>query len=345
MNDILKLKAMGFTIDEIQGIKAKERLFVDLTGQHEKILNDILENKISAIHNEISELNTKIEMIKAYQTRDVDRPHPLSYGLPFEALDFLACPYCQESFNIESASIVNQRIEAGLLSCSCGDHFKVVKGIVYPTNEQTLIKPRSVEELSLNDKINNTHFAQLQVAGRYILDVMKTWNHTHGIIHINSDSDIFSMNLPSGFEKDGVYFFCSYESTSLEQLRAKMSLRNIEGKIIYICYGNVIPLKQNMPYFIDNAGYALDLVMNKVPSGISVFENVMSKQAECVAIHLHPTPDVLPTEPDSYLNHYIKLNFTPVSKHPLGLLKGIGQVFETSSLSDDLEMLGYHFKR
>lgn len=345
MKDILKLKAMGFSIDEIQKIKAKERLYVDLSGKHEDILNVILDKKIENIQHEIDELHGQIDMIKAYRTRDQDDPHPLSYGLPFEALDFLQCPYCHETFNIESASIVNQRIESGFLRCSCGEHFKVLGGIVYPTADDALIKPRTFEQLQLNDKINNEHFAQLQEAGKYILDILTQWDHHKGIVHINSDSDIFSMNLPSGFRQDGVYFFCSYESTVLEQLRSKMATKDIPGKIIYICYGDRVPIKADMHYFIDNAGHALDTIMEKAPSGLQSFIKIMADHAECAAIHLKPTRESEQASSQKYINQFADLSFTIAGQSKIGILKELGQVFETETLSNDLEFLGYHFKR
>lgn len=340
MEDIIKLKEMGFSIQEIMKIKAKERLYIDYSGPHEKILDEVLENKIIELKDELVQIQGKIAMIRKHQQRNPLTPHPLSYGLPFEALNFLACPKCRSAFNIDSATIANQRIISGDLKCSCGSHFQIREGIVYPF-EQTISKSkaRTQDQLNLTDALTNEHISILKKAGQVVCKQLQSWDASKGIVFINADIDVLLMNVTDSFVDDGMYIFCSPESTSLELFRRKMSRIDVKGRIIFICYESDIPLIDDLDYFVDNAGYAFDIITHQEEPSFLKFTSLMSDHAKCSLLNLESVDVQKQSIPNAYLDMYMKNGFKIKETLLIGTIKALGPLLNVESLDSDFEVV------
>jgi DNA-binding transcriptional MerR regulator len=67
MESIMSLKSFGFSIKEIQLLKAYERFRQVYTSEDLEYLFSIIDNKISSLKNQLTNINVQIEGLKQYK--------------------------------------------------------------------------------------------------------------------------------------------------------------------------------------------------------------------------------------------------------------------------------------
>ena len=287
MTNIIELKSMGFSIDEIQQIKARERFLINTSDDGMKLLQKVLDNKIEAHQTEIESLTNKINKIKTYTSQITPQEVNPPMGIPFKALEYLQCHKCNSDFIINDAEIINQRILSGKITCPCGNSYSITDGMILRNDVSATHSEKLIDESSRLENLNNSLFALVKKCGHIIKPHIKTWDHSKGIIFTNSDIDIILMELDEIFEEDGLYFFCGYDYKSLLELKNVFESKEINGNFIFIYYREDIPLSNKIPYLIDNIGNLYDLVINETLGyGIEKFHHLATIESEWLCIHL-----------------------------------------------------------
>ena len=135
MKNILLLKDMDFTIDEISRYFAFFRLSTKHTITMKKDLLSLFEEKFANIERKIEDLMIakkdilmKIEEIKAFEefeTESDEQP-----GFPIELLGILVCPECGKPLRVENGEISYNSLISGTMKCKCGYKAEIIDGIV-----------------------------------------------------------------------------------------------------------------------------------------------------------------------------------------------------------------------
>lgn len=136
-NELLRLKSMGFSLNEIREIFRFKR-FAKLTDFQEAICYQKLYiDKASQISSQIEMLmqskallNQEITRIEE-KTINKGREVPtVKMGVPLETLKYLSCPVCNSSLQLSKGQILSNQIFDGILECKCGKGFEINDGII-----------------------------------------------------------------------------------------------------------------------------------------------------------------------------------------------------------------------
>lgn len=268
MDDIIRLKKMGFSLKEIQSLKAYERFNVNYSKEESLFLKQIFDDKTSALKNEIQELTNQIDAIQAYKNAMVHEYEEISLGVPLKAVDKLSCPVCDGSFSIKDASLMNTMVFSGILTCKCGKALHIDDGLIHDREDLKMTASSQANkkgEVKSTPEVKNEHIAQIKATGDLIGSLIEPWDHTKGILIPNADSDLLIMNTDALFYEDGLYFLCSHELTSLLTLKRKLERLSMKGAFVFMCLSGNYPVVKSISYLIDNGGNICDMIKRKSP--------------------------------------------------------------------------------
>lgn len=133
MQEILKLKEMEFSLDEIKEILSFKRIGRLSNYQKNSYYQNLYQQKIKSIEKRIKELKAASRALnihlKKIKKEDNVKKNDLSLNL--KSLDLFACPVCGSDLTLSAEKIENNRIHAGSLNCSCGEKILIQDGILY----------------------------------------------------------------------------------------------------------------------------------------------------------------------------------------------------------------------
>lgn len=310
MNDITRLKNMGFSIKQIQHLKLYGRFNINYFKEEHEHLDQIFSNKISELKNEIIELYNKIEDIKSYKQEICYEQEKKSIGVPLNALNLLRCPLCNDEFTIEGASISKNMIFSGILECKCGNRLNIYDGLITDSEESTKETPplkNSPKRTMI--KVTNEHIAQIKSSGNHIYNHMKNWDHSKGILFPNADSDLLIMKTDDIFKKSGLYFFASYDLISLKILKKKMEYLNLNGSFAFMHIGHDFPVSKEIEYIVDNGGNICDMIKNKKPGySTKKLKPYVNSNSKWIRIHVGLSINDCPLSTSDKRREYLLLN-------------------------------------
>lgn len=341
IEDILRFKEMGFTIDEIIKLKAKERFHAGLYGKHSIYLEEFLRTKIESHSSEIQLLQKKIKMIESYRKQEMARSYELMSGVPLSALNFLCCPKCNSVFSISEAYIVNNNLNRGILSCSCGSNFFVEDGIIHQRDGNLAIKEcfRGKREDDIK-YLKNEHFALFKRLGNAYDAIYDMWSHERGILFINADTDILMMESKGLFRKRGVYIFASFDMYCLKNMKEHLSQNQYEGDFLFIHYIDSLPIVKSIPYMVDIGGNIFDQFFNYPGYVIQKMDRHLPEIEEGLLISFEDIMEI-----NDYLKCYDALELFIKQRKSIGIFNGISNVLPNFNTIDDTEIVLYHFSK
>lgn len=144
MKRILNYKKYNFSLEEIQLL-----FFMEKTSRFKdeviiKVCSDLLNQKRKQLIEEKQNLTVIIDDIeKEIQSLPViSSGETLDGGVPFSMISLLYCPECQVPLKLESATLSNDSIKKGNLTCECGYSSALSDGIIFCENfeEETPFK-------------------------------------------------------------------------------------------------------------------------------------------------------------------------------------------------------------
>lgn len=265
MDDVIRLKNMGFSIKEVQFLKAHERFNVNYSEDERQYLDTIFDNKIEDLKNEIKDLSNKIEDIKDYKNNLVHIQKEKPFGLPLKALEILSCPVCDGRFSVEGASINHNMIFSGHLECKCGKILSIQKGLV--TDSETISSDfeKMANKKKSKPQITNEHINNIKATGLSFSKYLKDWDHSKGILIPNADLDLLIMKTDDIFKDDGLYILCSYYLEAIMNLKTKMEGVPLKGSFVFMHLLEEYPVIKSIPYVIENGGNICDMIRKKAP--------------------------------------------------------------------------------
>ncbi len=133
MEEILKLKEMEFSLDEIKEILSFKRIGRLSNYQKNSYYQNLYLQKLKTIEKRIAELKDARKALNSHlkklKTENNQKQNDLSLNL--NLLKLFACPVCGSELSLSAEKIKNNRIQQGSLNCSCGEKILIKDGILY----------------------------------------------------------------------------------------------------------------------------------------------------------------------------------------------------------------------
>lgn len=133
MAEILKLKEMEFSLDEIKEILSFKRIGRLSNYQKNSYYQNIYQEKIKKIEKRVSDLKDAQSALnnhlKGLKAENNEKQNDLSLNL--NLLNIFACPVCGSDLTLTAEKIEENRIHQGSLNCSCGETILIKAGILY----------------------------------------------------------------------------------------------------------------------------------------------------------------------------------------------------------------------
>lgn len=333
MIDIIRLKDMGFTIEEIHDLKVLERFYVNFTETNINTFHGIFDSKIQKHKEQIVKLEQQIVDIENFKKIVGSNKMIKPLGLDINLLQFLSCS-CGHSFKVDQASIQDTSILSGILKCECGISYPIENGIIQPSSKkrQERNRDKQYEAFDFINSLGNHHLAQIKKIGQGMSEIIATWDKNKPIVFINADLDLLMMGFDDLFHEDGKYFFCASSYDGLMILKSKMELQKVKGHISFIHYHDRLPIKSSDLYIVDNVGNLLDYVQgNELGTDMLCVNHLFNRCEEYLLAHFFNN-NIFKTAIDDHVKSFF------LEKSYIQLLNGSGL-----TVTDEIEVGEFNY--
>ena len=261
IENILELKSLGFTLNEIKSIFIYETLGKLSAAEKNNILHDIFTLKQREINKKINKLveieGKLIKKIESINTVKVKRNFKL--GIDIKNLNLLSCVICGQDLYLEEGNIKNNQILDGKLKCACGMGYSIKSGILI------------VDEYSEKDgsKVYNNVIKEYikETDKNYILSVRKglDWAcnnlckidfNDKVILEIGTGLGFLLRNLYDNLNDSSLYIAIDNNIEKHNYLKSLIERSNLKKNIMFICTDfKYIPIKKkSIDIFLDYGG-------------------------------------------------------------------------------------------
>jgi len=161
IEEVLRLKEMGFSLQEIKKIFYFKRIGKLTSFQRNNYYQSLYKEKIEEIEKEIKHLKeAKLELEeKVEELEKVNYENKVTMGIGLNSLSLFACPECKSDLTLSADNVKDNNIIEGSLNCSCGASIKIKDGILYSNNIKEAemdIDEREIESEHIEDYIKTT---------------------------------------------------------------------------------------------------------------------------------------------------------------------------------------------
>lgn len=131
MKKIIELKALSFSLNEIQKILAMQRISGERSNSSTKLFLGYLEKKkketektVLHFNNLNNSLKEKINEIKHQENK-----YGVKLGFSLSSLQLLECPQCHRQLTLSEGIIERNNVIEAVISCDCGFAAEIKEGI------------------------------------------------------------------------------------------------------------------------------------------------------------------------------------------------------------------------
>ncbi|MBN2222418.1 MAG: MerR family transcriptional regulator [Vallitaleaceae bacterium] len=336
-NEIMELKNIGFTLNEIQQLILYRRIG-KLTEYDQRITyTSFFEKKNRQIVQEIHRLSEMklnldkaIEVMKAKLDSD-STIHGETIGLPLSSLNLFACPLCHEPFEITEGNILNGTLINATLTCPCSYQLTIKEGIVYTPNlisrSNETVQTSDLKQYSENyidEYINTTDVSYL----KKLLEGLN-WSSRHispetlkymVALELGSGHGFFIRHVLDQFPEGSTYIAVDHNPIKSLWLKKIIERSHPKANILFLCADfTQLPLKPN----------TVDVLLD-----ISGSSNYSFEHSDFLLDHIDP---ILKRNARLHAYYILFENFASTSKIPLSLRDG----FRLQQIKAHLKALDY----
>lgn len=248
-DSISELKGMGFTLKEIRNIFLHSTLGNLRHEEKRDFFKKIYKEKEIEIEKEIEKLNVSRKKIihKLDELNTKDFGYEKSYGLPLSVLELFVCNECMGRFKIEAASIENDLIRNGKLSCQCGKNLIIEDGIVLYGDIEKEFPNLDFENVGeYIEKTDEEFLGNVYKNIKWIRENVDFSEFENGVIvELGSGLGFSLRNLLDKLPKDSLYIAIDHNMNKLKYLKSVLEKSCIERNVIFLCCDfNDIPLRE-----------------------------------------------------------------------------------------------------
>ncbi|WP_432662283.1 MerR family transcriptional regulator [Wukongibacter baidiensis] len=263
MKQVLELREMGFSIDEIKKFLNLFRLKGVVNDEGKMQLEHMINSKKLELQHDIELIQHQIVQLEQLRNRIQSTEAVHSSGFPLECLSYLECPRCRESFNLYNAEIKNMQIINGQLSCICGFKYEIEKGILVPeeqiTIDTTLVKVELRKWEDYMSRIPEELVELMAKCGQYYCENNDFWQNGTVFIFNEAAADQLIYRIHKLFSEDKIYIFVNPNKEELIELKHLLEAHNSKGKWIFVCYNRLLPIKPVVDRVFDALGYLVSM--------------------------------------------------------------------------------------
>lgn len=266
MEEILNLKEMEFSLDEIKEILNFKRIGRLSNYQRNSYYQNLYQSKLKRVNKRITELKKSRDSLKSHlrklEEESSERQNDLSLNLKF--LNLFACPVCGSNLSLSAEKIVNNRIHQGSLNCSCGEKLLIKDGILYTDeiyNQQAQAEQFECDPFfQITDYINETDSEFIDQSYQSLEWLKNKINFSDLknkiILEPGSGYGLLLRNIYDQLPEDAVYICVEHNSKLNRYLKSLLELSASGPEIIFLSAElPELPLKENLlDYLIDFSG-------------------------------------------------------------------------------------------
>ncbi|MEW9122109.1 MAG: MerR family transcriptional regulator [Thermotaleaceae bacterium] len=278
IKDILSLKDMGFTLNEVKIIFKYKRLGKLAAYQEDEYYRALFTSKLDHLDGDIKTLKHYKKNIewKLKELRTQSKFEAYRMGVDLKVLDVLRCQNCSEELLLIEGTIDNNQIMKGKLKCKCGEGYIIDSGILSSSKE--IIEDDFDYEENYNRYLSEyIHSTDLS----YLDNFNKGLEWSYRKINFNSFNGKILLELGTGFgyflryiyhdlPDDCLYIAVDHSMNKLRLLKGLLEKTACKKNILFICSDFLkIPIKNKAVdilldlsgtsnYSFENKGFLLD---------------------------------------------------------------------------------------
>lgn len=240
LEEVLNLKTMGFTLNEIKSIFIFRRLASLTPYEQNQYYKAFFENKYISIGKEIENLKEarnnlkyKIDELKNLNIKSKNK-----IGIDFKHLNIFKCLKCTSNLVLSKGSVDNNQIIDGVLRCSCGLEYIIEDGILV-INQQPKDHGVNFDFTYIVEYINLTDIG-------YLDNVYKNLELMHKkvkfdefknkiILELGSGIGFFLRHIYNELPDDAVYIAVDNDLGRHKFLKNMLEFMECNKNIIFIC--------------------------------------------------------------------------------------------------------------
>ena len=240
LDEVLNLKTMGFTLNEIKSIFIFRRLGNLTPYEQNQYYKAFFENKYISVGKEIENLREVRKKLK-YKIQELEslNINPKNkIGIDFKHLNVFKCLKCNSNLVLSKGNVDNNKIIDGVLRCSCGLEYIIEDGILV-INQQSkghgvnfdfnyIVEYISLTDIEYLDKV----YRNLELIHKKIeFDEFKN----KMILELGSGSGFFLRHIYNELPDDAIYIAVDNDLERHKFLKNMLELMNCNKNIIFIC--------------------------------------------------------------------------------------------------------------
>jgi len=238
LDQILSLKKMGFTLQEIKSMF----LFGSLSRLHSKeekaYYRSYFKKNLERIEEDLKRLEAaKSLVIKTLDTtEEVDSRSKSVIGIPLRMLPMLECPSCKSDLMLKSGQVTDNKIINGALGCGCGKTYAIQNGIlvidpIYIDMDFPQDTDMRVEYFQTTSK---EYIEKIYVAGRWMENVLEGWNETSVILEPGIGSGYALGQCIHIIPEGSLYIAVDHNMNRLEEIQTYFAKSEMNFDLVLI---------------------------------------------------------------------------------------------------------------
>ena len=277
LEDIISLKEMGFTLNEIKSIFLFKRLGKLTDYQKDTFYQSFYGNKLKEVSKQIENMenikgNLK-QKIQELSTGENKSKHNL--GIDIKCLSIFRCTKCGGDLMLDDGYITENKIISGRLRCLCGEEYTIDDGILIvgnraDANDEEIDHNFIIHYINSTDKeyLNNIYTGLEWEYKRFDFAV----NNHKIALELGSGKGFFLRYIYSDIPDDSVYIAVDHDIRMHRFLKGILENADTAKNIIFICSDFLeIPIKDKLidvlldisgtsNYSFEHEQFLLDLV-------------------------------------------------------------------------------------
>lgn len=266
MEEILKLKEMEFSLDEIKEILSFKRIGKLSNYQKNSYYQNLYQQKFKAIEKKIIELKNAKKALNSHLKRlkEENNEKQNDLSLNISLLNLFACPACGSDLTLSAEKIENNRIHQGSLNCICGEKILIKEGILYTREVYDRENQKEIFETDpifhVTDYINETDSEFMDQSYQSLEWLKNRINYSKlknkVILEPGSGYGFLLRNIYDQLSSDTTYICVEHNSELNRYLKSLLELSAAGPEVIFLTAElPSLPLKDNsLDYLLDFSG-------------------------------------------------------------------------------------------
>lgn len=325
---IMQLKNLLFSLEEIHKVLSIKRLINSTDNYDIAFFEDQLVSKEKELIKERDKMTIAIKLIQEMLHSNYPETKQSNFhsGVPVMFIPLLSCPMCNNTFQIENASMHGSHLFKGTLICIvCGYKSSIDEGILI--TEDVTASPYAYSPYEIDiEKWGLSFVSSLEKAKFWALSELRKYDlEKKVIIETNVEILMFLPEHLASLSKDAHYIFTSYSLEILKTLKNRIEKSNPDLNVLYIVNSDmVLPLKnKSIDFFIDSLSLnQFSLLYNESP--MNIMKKYLSKDTKIIGTYIHyqpsakslkniqthyPNPDINAFYPNYLERRFSEINF------------------------------------